>query len=64
MSAGGGPTKLDLGLLKCVDKLETVGGKVSVSFSTGKGSAVFSLSKEDADYFVVGEHYDFVATKP
>lgn len=61
MSIGGSPTGRSLGVLKCSNKTE-LGEKVSVSFSGEHGSASFMMSKEDAEYFKVDEHYHLTAT--
>ena len=60
---GPGPHGQDLGTLKCVSK-SAVNHKVTVSFSSNTASASFTLSEEDAEYFVIGESYNFSAVTP
>jgi hypothetical protein len=68
MGTGGGPTRQDLGLLKCVHKSPSSLGKVVVTFAgqdeESSGTAIFRLSAEDAEYFAVGQSYEFTATRP
>jgi len=68
MGTGPGPHGKDLGLLKCNSKV-VKGEIVTATFAstereTPNGTAIFKLSPEDAEYFVVGEIYDFKATTP
>jgi hypothetical protein len=64
MGGLGGPTGQALGVMKCSTKTPTHDGKVSVAFISDSGSAVFTLSEEAAEYFVVDEQYHFSATRP
>jgi hypothetical protein len=63
-SDAGGPHGQSLGILKCTNKTPEHDGKVSVTFSGSHSSAVFTLDVEDAEYFTVGESYDFSAITP
>jgi hypothetical protein len=59
MGTGGSPHGQKLGIFKC-----TFNSGGSVSFTGEHGSISLSLSAEDAAYFVVGQSYEFAATKP
>jgi hypothetical protein len=65
MSQAGGPHGQHLGVLKCVNKRPlNHSDKWSVAFVGDTASAVFTLSKEDAEYFTEGQSYSFRATQP
>lgn len=54
----------DLGLVKCLYKGPTGDGSIFVVFHGEQGTASFSLQPERAEYFVVGQSYDFWAKRP
>jgi hypothetical protein len=64
MGSGGGPHGQDMGLLKCTSKTILDNGKVSAYFSGEGSSAVFHLKAEDAEYFTIGQKYQFKAVVP
>jgi len=65
MSDAGGPHGQSLGLVKCYSKsLATEEGKLMVSLSGANLSVSATLSKEAADYLVVGESYELKLTTP
>jgi hypothetical protein len=64
LSGVGGPHGQSLGIMECLHKKELAEGKWSVSFLSDSGSALFTLSHEDAEYFVEGQSYEFKATQP
>jgi hypothetical protein len=67
MSDAGGPKGQVLGVFKCFSK-ETLGdGKIMVLFQDAKDmsySAWFWLTPEQAEYYTVGQSYEFKTTTP
>ena len=55
---------LSLGLFRCLGKRANHdGGNFTCSFHGNRGSAIMTLSAEEAKYFDEGQYYDFTATK-
>jgi len=63
MSQAGGPRGQSLGIWECVSK-EPRDEEVSISFRNETGGVVFHVEHEAAGYFVVGWHYNLLATAP
>jgi hypothetical protein len=61
----GSPHGQSVGLLTCTAKNKN-NGNVTVFFRNdhNNSAAIFKLSAEDSEYFVVGKTYDFRATTP
>jgi hypothetical protein len=67
MSGGSGPPPKGqaVGILRCVYKSTPEEGRITVTFNTRTaGTAIFHMSEEEAEYYVVGQSYLFTATTP
>ena len=64
MSGSPGPRGISVGLFQCVSKSNASSGVTAVFHSEAAGTIVLRLGEEDAEYFTVGQLYDFSATQP
>lgn len=64
MSSGPPPHGQVIGLFKVLHKSTPHAGSVSITAAGDNGTIIFRLDEEPAEYFVVGDSYQILATTP